>query len=452
MCSQIDEEVVIFVQKSKDNAFTAQNIKQLDTFLSTNKIATKIINIEEKGAPAEVSFTPFVVYRNYNGRKIYKGRYTTHRRLLNFIRTVRRTLNQSYDYKQKKVFTWKQERCQVVYKLKVTKPTYASDASKPLADFEQKYLMGLKKGMQAATYQQMYAMDISDAVFYCNFYPYIAADGKVYVSYEVYSAYDCINPIFVAFDTPAVGDDLSVAFEKAGRIIFEEINSQLESSKNGDAKAFVDASVKTVSWEQLNLSEIKKPEKQTTLSKAVSIPKQWEIEGQVDAQTPLLFFNFPPPLQQYGGQIKAVTGSIITKKEGSLEEAKGKFVVETSSVDMGLEGLTHSVKESMLETTKYPKATLLFEKVSVGEELVVGQITQATVTADFEMHGHHSKVVANAQFEPFLNQAGKVRLLVQARFAINQLAAFGIDGPEGPEDKRNTVVFNAQLVMQPTQN
>lgn len=446
----IDEELVIFIQKTKESDYTNKNLKELQDFMKSQGVPTKFINIEATGAPAEVGFTPFVVYRNYLGNKIYKGRYATHKRLLNFIRTVRRMPIEEINYEEENVFVWKHPRANLFLKLKVTEPSGNVPAKLKSKKFKQQYLKGLKEGFEQLEYVTSTMVGNSDELMYCNFYPYIAEDGKVYVSTEIYSHYDCHTPIYQQFETAAVGNSIQQGFAAAASQLFERIQKEVVNSENGDAMNFLDAAIPTVSWESLSLKTLEAPKRQTNFDASnISYPKKWVVQGAADPSTPILSFHFPAPLRQYGGELDEVTGTITLDQQQNLAAATGEFEVAVSSIEMGESMLTQAVKESMLYVDKYPKATLVFKRI-IGDQLdlKLGQITQAQVEATLTMLEKSSTITATAQFEPILDDAGELVLFVNTKFSVQQLSdIYGVDGPDGPKEAKNTLIFNANFLM-----
>jgi hypothetical protein len=446
----IDEELIIFVQKEADSKFTQKNIKVLIEQMEAANIPTRIIDIEKVGSPKEVGFTPHIVYRNHIGNKTYKGRYTSHGRILNFIRTVRRLPQQDIDYEEKNIFVWKQERCNILFKLKITaaKGNLPSDFN--LANFEKEYLNGLKIGFERAGYATLQKVNNSDEIFYCNFYPYIAEDGKVYVGHEIFSHYDCINPIYKQFDKPGTGNSVEEGFTAAANSIFLEIKRQVDSSEMGDAMNFVPTKIKKIPWKKLNLKKLEAPTKGLLINaKEVKFTKDWILLGPIDDDTPLLTFNFPPPLRQYGGELKKVTGTMSFKEDKTLQNATGEFIVKVSSLEMGDGSLNHSVKESMLFVDQFPDAQLEFSKITSDDfKLELGKITRASIEAQLTMVQKSDTIVATAQFEPFLNDKGELLIEVTTQFILPDLVgSYKIDGPDGPKEANNTIQFNASFLM-----
>lgn len=446
---KIDEELIIFVQKTTDSKFTLDNIKALEAYMLERNITTKIIDIDKTGAPKEVGYTPFIVYRNHIGRKFFKGRYTSHKRLLNFIRTVRRLPIEEVDYKEENVFVWKQDRSNLVIKLKITDPQGSLSENFTANQFNIAYLRGLKEGFAPATYQKEVAVNNSDELIYCSFYPYLAEDGKVYVSSEIHSHYDCHTAIYQHFEVPAMGASVSEAFNLAAKNSLTEIQKQVSESTSGDAMNYT-KNTNIITWEALKLRALKAPEKSTQESfTAIEFPKEWMVAGPLDKSTPMIAFNFPPPLRHYGGELKSATGTINLNKTQNLDAAMGEFVVEVASIDMGEDELTEAVIESMLYVDKHPTASLKFKKI-VGDDLKLslGKITSAIVEADLKMLDQTAPITATAQFEPFLDENGALRLHIYAQFSVNDLkGSYTVAGPDGPEEANNKMLFRVSLLM-----
>jgi hypothetical protein len=444
-----DEELIIFVQKTTDSQFTLNNIKVLEAYMLERNITTKIIDIDKTGAPKEVGYTPFIVYRNHIGKKVFKGRYTSHKRLLNFIRTVRRLPVEEVDYKEENVFVWEQERSNLILKLKITDPQGILPQNFNTTKFSKEYLKGLKGGFAPANYQKKIAVDNSDELMYCNFYPYLAEDGKVYVSSEIFSHYNCHTPIYQGFDAPATGTSVSEAFNLAAKNSLAEIQRQVLESTSGDAMNYT-KNTNITTWEALKLKTLKAPEKSTQSNFApVEFPTKWMVAGPLDKSTPIISFNFPPPLRHYGGELKSATGNMTLSKVQNLEAAIGEFVVDVASIDMGENELTQAVTESILSVDKYPNATLVFKKI-IGDnlKLTLGSITTAIIEADLNILDKTASISATAQFEPFLDENGALRLHIYAQFSVNDLkGSYSVAGPDGPADAKNKMLFRVSLLM-----
>lgn len=446
----IEEELVIFVQAAQQSEFTKNNLKTLEALLKEQGIPVQQLDVSTLGAPPEVSFTPFLVYRNHLGRKVYKGRHTTHQRLLNFIRTVRHLPEAAINYDEKEVFVKEYPRAALLLKPKITSPTGAITGV-DLEAAAQKALLGLKKGLTDYAYHKSYGVSDGEELFYMNFYPYLAKDGKVYVSSELYAHYDCHTPIYQQYQQPAVGNSIEEAFAKAGQQMLAEVTRQLEHSENGDAMNFLSKNTPLTPWDKLPLATIKAPQRSTTASSiAVTLPKNWALQGTITQDAPLLTFNFPAPLRHYGGELKQVAGSIQLPNNQSLAAAKGSFIVDVHSLQMGEADLDNYVKSTVLMVNQHPKATLTFKKI-VGDDLnlQLGRLTVAQVEAQLELLGKSSTVLANTSFEPIISADGVLLLQVQTQFTAQDLLGnYDIEGPDGPAEANNQLLFQANFLMQ----
>lgn len=448
----IEEELLIFVQPEQQSEFTKNNLKTLTTLLKEQGIQVQQLDVSKVGAPKEVGFTPFIVYRNHLGRKVYKGRYTTHQRLLNFIRTVRRLPEAAINYQEKEVFVREYDRAALLLKPKITAPTGKTEGL-DLAKINQQALQGLEKSLENWTYNTSYAVTDGDELFYMNFYPYIAEDGKVYVSAELYAHYDCHTPIYQQYKTPAVGQSVETAFAQAGKDLLAEINRQLVESEAGDAMHFLSQKTKQTPWDKLPLQALQVP-KRTTSSKSttITLPQNWEMQGPVAQGAPLLSFNFPAPLRHYGGELKKVAGKISLKDPKSFAHAQGRFVVDVNSLQMGQAELDSYVKGSLLLVNSHPEATLIFKKV-IGNDLnlQLGRLTIVQIEAELQLLGKTSQVIAQTELEPFINEEGDLLMNISTQFTLEDLLGnFEIEGPDGPKEANNKLIMQANFLVRPS--
>ncbi|MCH2023104.1 MAG: YceI family protein [Saprospiraceae bacterium] len=447
---KVDEELLIFINTKTDSEFTKSDINKLKEEMHKNNIPSKIIDVNEKGAPIDIGYTPCIVYRNYLGKKLYKGRHTSHKRILNFIRTVRRLEQSSISYKEKNIIVWKKERANLFFKLKITSPEGVLPDDFDQKQFDKMMIKGIKQGFNEAHYCKSHLVGNSDDIFFCNFYPYFSKDGNVYVSTEIFSHYDCINPIYQQFDFPSKSNSIMAAFDSAASNTFSEIKIQIVNSKKGDAINYIDKNIKVINWNDLDLNKLEAPKKNIqTEIKNIAFPIKWDLSGPVDESTPILTFHFPPPLRNYGGELKKTSGNITLNNNHSLEDAAGTFVVDVNSLEMGVTSLNNAVKETMLIVKKYPTATLVFRKIYSDDlKLAIGKITHADIEADLTIVHKTGQVIAKSQFEPFLNEQGDLMLLVSSQFVAEDLTgSYQISGPDGPSTSNNKMFFNANFIM-----
>lgn len=445
------EDVILFVDKKENSAFVIEDIQKLQKYLSDNQISNTLIDIRTEGAPEEVAYTPCIVYRNQNGHQFYKGKHTTHKRLLNYIKTVRGLSPEPIDYSEKNVFVWQKEQAKLIFKIKITPPTGSISNNFNAENFEQKAIEAMKKGFDPASFYEKIKVGLSDELFYCNFYPYLSADGKIYISTELYSHYDCIHPIYKNFDAPHTDVSLKKCMQSAASEIFEEIKSQIISSEKGDVFYFKDPKTSLKTWDELPLPKLSKPQKTKTITNTgkINFPDTFYDPKKVDSKSPILTFNFPPPLRQYGGELKKIDGRIELSNPRSIQGMQGNFIVDVNTLDMGDPSLNHSVLDNMLLADQYPTASLKFVEVnSESPELEIGKITQATIKAELTLMDKIGIVNASAQFEPIIEDGNMVSLWINTRFTTEDLkGSYSIDGPDGPKDSNNRIIFKANFIL-----
>jgi hypothetical protein len=205
-----------------------------------------------------------------------------------------------------------------------------------------------------------------------------------------------------------------------------------------------------IEWDVLPLYALTKPKlSEKNLFPATDLPLEWVLEGPSETGVPMLSFNFPPPLRQYGGEIKDCSGTIQLQKINQLQNMQGSFEVQVTSVDMGEESLSSAVKSSMLYTDKYPTASLIFESVdNLDQKLQLGKISNCQVKAKLTIMNKTHRLTAMSSFEPLLDDAGLPFLVVSTAFEINDLTGmYDIIGPDGPETSNNRLLFRANFRM-----
>ena len=448
--AQLQEELLLLVDSNKNSPFVLKDMQLLSDKMQAENIACQIINIAQTAVPTSIAYTPSIVYRNHLGFKLYKGRHTTHQRILNFIRTTRRLAVSPIDYEEKNVFVWNKGRGKLILKLKTTELKGPKADNFNAKKWHNQVLKGLKKGFSQASYQKIQAISDQDELIYCNFYPYRDDQGRIYVSTEIYSHYDCKKPIYTQFKQPANADNVCCAFDSAAAQLFEKIKYSLRYSKKGDALSFVSNTNPEASWEVLPLQQLSVPTKEeAVVYPSTELSKNWTLEGPSMAGVPLLSFNFPAPLRQYGGELKECEGNIQLGEIQQLKGMKGQFKVQVGSVDMGEASLTSAVKSSMLYADKYPTATLVFESVEkLDAALQLGKISNCAIQAKLTIMDKSHSVKAMSSFEPLLDDEGRPFLQVSTAFEIDDLTGmYDIIGPDGPETSNNRLLFQANFKM-----
>ncbi|MEM6725241.1 MAG: YceI family protein, partial [Bacteroidota bacterium] len=159
----------------------------------------------------------------------------------------------------------------------------------------------------------------------------------------------------------------------------------------------------------------------------------------------------PPPVNQYAGEMTELEGQIQYDPTAGLNSLNGNFTVPMRSLTMGDGSLTKAVQNAMLQVEQFPESSFVFESVQSDlEALAFGTVSPINTQGTFTMREVSIAVPVTAQIEPILNDAGEVRLLVNASFEITSLTpVFGVKGPDGPSPANNTVQFDLLFLMKP---
>lgn len=406
-----------------------------------------------KGAPAEVTFTPSIYFQNHLGRSLYIGRYHYIDKLKTFIRTVSRMPQPLATNEKHDVLVWKRDRATVFSPVKITALAGVVPEGHDAAAFQKAALAALARGANNFTLQTLYTAQRSDRAMYLAIYPYHGTDGKFFLSAEMYSQFNCIEPIYKRFEKPFEGTWKSweKVVEEAGKVLQAEIAAQLASTTKGDGMLPVPANTITKSWEELGLKLPKAPEgAAATPATNVSLGTKWEFAGPVEAGGSVLNFSFLAPMDYYAGEVKTLFGNLELSAGPGIEQAMGKFGIETGSLTMGDPGLDAHVHE-MIGILKDPKAFFTFEKMISMEnpKLAFGVLTQFAVRGQLEFMSVKVPLDVTAQMEPVLDENGNARLLVNAAFGLRLKEYFGLDGPDGPQPAADSMQFLLNFLLKP---
>ncbi len=453
------EKLIVFIQKGKESEFTIKHIYKLDSFAKAIGVPCKIVDVETAGAPPEVKYTPFIVYQNYLGRKVYKGRYNTLNRLKNFISTVQFMPSDAGEYTVSNALVYEEGRSKFFVQSKITPLAGTIPEGFDPALFMKDVWAGIRRGMPDFIFYNHRNFLLTDEIFYLNFYPYAGTDGRLYVSYELYSHYDCVTPIYEQKDVPIKGSINSTrrVFTQAAQSMRIEMMRLWKNSQQGDAISSISTDVKKTTWEDLGFFIPPPPseaEKRTINVNAFRFNKRWEFTSSSSIDKPALQFYFPPPIHQYSGTVKDVTGHITFENADSFFVAgmEGNFEVRTPSLSMGLEDLDEQVHKKMLLVNDYPVANFRILKVRAkkGALIEIGRPTYTQVEAELTLMKKKVTVKAPAQFEPFVDDQGNVFIHVQASFKIeNLMENYEIEGPPGPTAASNNIVVKIDMLLEP---
>lgn len=406
-----------------------------------------------KGAPEGVTYTPSIYFQNHLGRSLFIGRYQNLDKLRNFIRTVSRMPQASATNEKHDVLVWYSDRATVYSPVKLTALSGDLPQDHDEAAWHKAALKAFAKGAAKFEFKDLFQAKRTDRAVYLALYPYLGTDGKLWLSAEMYSQFNCVDPIFKRFDKPfnGVWKSWEAVFEEAGKELQAEIFTQLNSTTRGDGLIPVPSSTPTKSWEDLGLKLPEAP-KGSANAAAGNVPlgTKWEFGGPAEPGAPVLSFSFMAPVDHYAGEVKTFFGDLEFGAGPSVEGAAGRFGIEGKSLTMGDPSLDAHVHE-MIEVLEHPKAWFTFEKVVSLEnpKLAYGSLSQFTVRGLLEFMEGKVPVDVTAQIEPVLDENGAPALVVNAAFSLRLKDNFGLDGPDGPQPNADTMNFLLNFLLKP---
>ncbi|MEO0588562.1 MAG: hypothetical protein AAF078_13090, partial [Planctomycetota bacterium] len=272
----VTEQLVVFVQPGAGevaDAFEAQTLPQVREVAEKMGVEVVVVDVSQDGAPESVHLTPLMVYQNHRGRFPYLGRFTTLDRLRNHIRTARfGGAPEDVRTTMPRVPAESIERATLGTPIKVTpwvgpgvdavKAGTAGEGMPSVADLSQvdgslaaamhlSPISMYRAGIHAALGTPSGAPPM-DRLFYADFYPYLAADGTLYVSTALFSQFHCHEPVFVSSEAVSgPWTQTQQVFEKAAEVLAAEVERQLASPANGDGFDAIAADAPRPTWDEL---------------------------------------------------------------------------------------------------------------------------------------------------------------------------------------------------------
>jgi len=444
------EQVIVFTN-SKSPILNTDDLDALKKLAEEIEVELKIMDIVE-GAPQEVTYTPSIVFQNAEGRSFYYGRYKKTSRIKNFVRTARLAHQGATDNTKKNILVSKSGRTAVTAPIKLTEVTGDVPKGFDQANFIKNAKASVAKGMTDFVLMPKFEQTRTTRSFYFNLYPYLYK-GRLTVSAEIFSQYNCVKPVFQKFDTGLVSGswrNRDRVFAEAGKLIETEVERQMKNLENGDALAFISDDIAVESWKDLGLDLPKKPEvKVSTENESAKIGQKWTVEAPKNKNQPILIFSFLPPLDNYSGEAKALSGVFNLGENGTLAGAKGSFEVEISDITMGLDDLDNEVQNKMLKMGLFPNSTFTFDEIEAKNNapLQVGKTSEFMAKGIFTMLGIETPLNVPAQIEPIINADGKVRLQVSTTFQLPLYSVFKVAGPDGPSPAKDNLQFYMKFLL-----
>ncbi len=447
-------KLVVFVQPGVSpvaDAFEREHLPAIERAAQQAKIPFRVIDVR-KGAPEEITTTPFVMFQNHRGRSFYQGSSTTPDGIVAFVRLSRIAAQGKELLRRTKVPVWHTGRAQLAAPIKVARVSGTMPADYDHAVFVKQATKAIMGGFKRFQMVDSVTLRRSDRSFYMDFNPWVSDDGTLFLSSELYSQFHCKKPIFQRVGEPFVGpwDQRERLFAEAAGVLAAAVLDALAEPESGYGLDPLDAAVPLVAWDSLGLGLPAPPPLAATIVKREPLNKHWSLDISGVGESSLLAFHFPAPLDRYHGEVRAVRGELHLPNVPSLSGATGVFEVDVASVTMGETELDAVIRSSsFLDVAGHPTAKFMLRASVIDETpLAYGEVATASFEGTFTMKGVSIPLTLRATFEPIADKDRKVRLRAKGTFQI-PLEPFELDGPDGPEHAANTLVFHFRFSLSP---
>ncbi|MEO0514812.1 MAG: YceI family protein [Planctomycetota bacterium] len=452
------EQLMVFVQPEASalaERFTAETLPELESLARESGVALVLVDVSEAaGVPEGVGITPLIAYQNHLGRSLYQGRYATLDRVRNFIRTSRFLPQGDEMLVRESLPVWDMGNAKVATPIKVTPLELEAGASPGDGALTVERLGRIiAEAGERFAWRDRVELGRSDRLFYTDYYPYLAADGTLYVSLALFSQFHCHEPVFTLMDGSLSGpwEDAAEVFARGATIFADEIARQLNESELGDGFDVVPSGTPVVSWEAVGFPLPPKPEGASAEALAnVQLAREWMIDEAAQELRPAVQFKFPAPLDAYAGEASSVTGTLTLGEGLSLEGMRGRFAADPASVTMGESDLDQAIHATMLEVEAYPEAFFEINEVETDfGQPAFGVVAAAVLRGQFTMKGVLIPLTVPVSVEAFLGDDGEPRLSIDGRWEVRLLDPFGIEGPPGDAPANDTLIYTCHLVFEP---
>ena len=444
--SALSAQILVFVDESKklDQEFINEYYPEINEVAAGLDIGIQKFDIRE-GAPEEVTLTPQIAFQNEYGRSFYVGRYSEISRFKVFLRTVARNPQRRKPNIKKDILSYNSGRSTAATPVKITSLQGKYTGNK--GEFYQKALASFNSGFERFSISKTLNFKRTDRLFYLDIHPFVSEDGLLYLSYEIYSQFNCVVPVYSRLINPMVGKVAAFeeVFKQLGHILEAKVFEISSTAQNGDAFNPIKNDIRSKSWGDLGLeASSTQGIENATIIDAGDLSNSWSVLGAVDKITPIIQFNFLAPLDNYAGEVKDLEG----KMNWNGDKLSGVFEVATSNVTMGEETYDNNVHKKYIRVKRFPKAQFTFDDFTLEKRsLIYDEPETLLIPGVFLFMGKEREIVAVSNIIPYMTEDGKTNLIVRAEFDLDIYEHSKVRGPDGPQEARKNMHFQLNFIM-----
>lgn len=439
-----DERIGLFFQPGQ-KAEHKKLIRELRRYAQQRSMT--FTTLESEQLPEEITATPALVYQNGSGRTIYPGMHLDAEAMKLFVDGNRIALRPVELDFRRSVAIKKAGRATTVLVLKLTDWTTENESiSQPdSTQWRQEVLAAITRETEFDRYGPAELWP-TDRRYYLDIHAYRSASGQDYLTYAVFSQFNCHEPIFTSFNQP-VGNLETLAREVSNRLI-----PYYSLSEKGFSPEPV-SSLSASSWDELGWDDLAVGSNEATGETSTNSQpgRAWvAAAGKLSPRPqapdlPMVQFNFPPPIDRYAGTIQNLEGEVQWSADG--QSLSGEFQVELSKLTMGNEALDEYVIKDALRARRFKYANFRFAEVSLPDDWQTDQVYSVDIPAEMELMGINIPMPTQANLKATFDRAGNPVFEVSTLMQLDISQPFELVGPDGPEDIKNTVRIRTQFQL-----
>ncbi|MEM7574530.1 MAG: YceI family protein [Bacteroidota bacterium] len=435
-----EERLGLFIQPGQQRQLR-QLISGLADYAQARNIAFELIEVATT-LPAELTATPAVVYQNQGGRAIYPGKHLDLAATQLFVDGNRLQIRPSVVDERTDVLYLQQGRATTILSLKLT--PWAGDEG---VEFPSLELLGTQlqeELQQSSDFQAIGSVHLqpTDRRYYLDVHPYRAVDGRNFLTYAVFSQFNCHEPIFTNFGEPVT------SLEALATQIQAQLAPYLQEPQRGFSPLPLPELVvedwAAFGWALPEQSEVALTD---TAADLVVLPRSLTTIRPLGFGLPQVQFNFPAPLDRYAGTVDGLQGELQWQQDQL--QLSGAFQVDMRSLTMGSDALDDYVKKDALRTRRFRQAQVKFGPVNLDEVWRLGQAKALEIPALLELMGLKVPMRLMADITAEYDAAGQLQLRISTYSEINIDQPFELVGPDGPADLKNKVELRTRFLLTP---